>query len=366
MRPATSSASTSASDRSAVQDDDAAPREADASVAAHFFDGRSAKAHPVRVRREGQAVRVVGHGIDRLFPLTEVRWPERTRHGPRVAELSGGAALQAVDGAAWDAFSAALGRGDSAVVRAQQSWRWVLGSLGAIVVVLAALYAWGLPALARGVVALTPERIDRAIGEHVLGTLDDQLLQPSALPADRQARVRDHFEAMLRAQPAGSVPAHRLEFRKSRIGPNAFALPGGTIVLTDELVALAGDDLDAISAVLGHELGHVRHRHGMRMLVQVGALGAVASLVLGDFSSILAGAPVILGQAAYSRDAEREADAESARMMRAAGISPLAMVRFFEKLAAKGDREPSLLGIAIGSHPADAERIEFFRRAAER
>ena len=39
------------------------------------------------------------------------------------------------------------------------------------------------------------------------------------------------------------MPAHRLEFRASRIGPNAFALPGGTIVLTDELVELVEGDI---------------------------------------------------------------------------------------------------------------------------
>ncbi|HEV8313585.1 MAG TPA: M48 family metalloprotease, partial [Burkholderiaceae bacterium] len=68
------------------------------------------------------------------------------------------------------------------------------------------------------------------------------------------------------------------------------------------------------------------------------------------------------------RDAEREADAEAVRVLRAAGISPLAMVRFFEAVAQRHgsgkDRERGWLGFAIASHPADAERIRFFRDAA--
>jgi predicted Zn-dependent protease len=119
----------------------------------------------------------------------------------------------------------------------------------------------------------------------------------------------------------------------------------------------------------------------MRLLVQVGALGVIASAVFGDFSSLLAASPALLGQAAYSRNAEREADAESARVLKDAGISPAVMITFFERLAARDrpedgaaggasapgpadnrPREASGLGIAIASHPAG--RIAFFRAAA--
>jgi predicted Zn-dependent protease len=173
------------------------------------------------------------------------------------------------------------------------------------------------------------------------------------------------------------MPAYRLVFRASRIGPNAFALPGGTIVLTDELVRRVDADAAIVTGVLAHELGHLRERHGLRLLAQVGALGLLWSALLGDFSGLLATAPALLGQASYSRDAEREADGEAVRVLRAAGIAPTVMVTLFEKLAARddapsqagardGDDAPSWLGIAIASHPADAERIRFFRDAAAR
>jgi predicted Zn-dependent protease len=142
-------------------------------------------------------------------------------------------------------------------------------------------------------------------------------------------------------------------------------------VLTDELVALVDGDEAVILGVLGHELGHVRHRHGLRMLVQATALGVVTSVVVGDFSSLLAGVPLVLGQAGYARDAEREADADSVQLMKAAGISPDAMVRFFEKIADERRKrsdgaDPGWLGIAIASHPADEDRIRYFREAAGR
>lgn len=329
---------------------------------AHYFDGRSAAAHPVRVRRDGPALRITGEGLDLRVPLRQVQWPERTRHGARVAELPDGAQLQALDAAAWDELARRCGRGDGAVVRAQQSWRAVVASLVLLVAVVAGAYRWGIPLAAQGALAVLPLSADRAVGDVAWPAIEAELLKPSALPAAEQARLRASFARFVAAQPAGSVPVHRLEFRGSRIGPNAFALPGGTVVMTDELVKLVAADEQVINGVLAHELGHVRHRDGMRMLLQASAVGVLASAVLGDFSSLLAAVPVVLGQAAYSRDAERRADAEAARMLQAAGVSPAVMVVFFEKVASvSGDNR---LGIAIASHPADAERVRFFRDAA--
>ncbi|MCW5665295.1 MAG: M48 family metallopeptidase [Piscinibacter sp.] len=336
-------------------------------IVVEYFDGRSARGMPARLRFDGaQLVLHAGEDERRYAPHT-LRWPERTRHGVRVAELPDGGSLHGTDAAAWDAFARRCGRGDSLVVRAQQSWHWVLASALATLALLAALYVWGVPAAAQAALQVVPPSLDRQIGAGVLAQLDEEILQPTQLPAQRQLRIRAALAQAVAAQPPGSVPEHRLEFRRSKIGPNALALPDGTIVLTDALAELAGDDLDLLTGVLAHELGHLRRRHGMRLLLQAGAVGLLASLVVGDFNSLLAAAPVLLGQAGYSRDAEREADAEAVQVLRAAGISPLALVRFFEKMAQRErSSEAALLGIAIASHPADAERIAFFRAAAQR
>ncbi|WP_161974703.1 M48 family metallopeptidase [Piscinibacter terrae] len=356
-------------------------------LAADYFDGRSARAHPVMLSLEGDSLAIEGEGVSRRVPCRQVMWPERTRHGMRVAHLSDGASIQCGDAGAWDAWTQAGGHHESFVVKVQQSWRWVVASLFVTVAVLAAGYQWGLPWAARKSVAFIPLSVDESIGESAFASVDGQLMSPSQLPAEQQARIRTAFERAVATLPPGTAPRYQLVFRKSSIGPNAFALPGGTMVLTDELVKLVKGDEQVIVGVLGHELGHVRKRHGMRMLAQVSALGAVSSLVFGDFNGLLAAAPVWLGQASYSRDAEREADVESVRLMKAAGIPPSAMVKFFELIAtyepegseaasapkaasepkaAKGARrrESSWLGIAIASHPADEERIAFFRDAA--
>lgn len=348
-----------------------------------YFDGRSGRAQPVQLHIAGAVLRLRGEGVDRSVPLPDVNWPERTRHGLRVAHFEDGGSVQCDDAAAWDTWSRASGRHDPLVVRLQQSWRWVLASVLVLVSMAVVLQQWGLPLVARAVVAATPLSVDVSLGATTLAAIDGRLLQPSQLPATEQARLRAAFEKALAASPSGSVPPWQLAFRKSRIGPNALALPGGTLIMTDELVELVGRDQDVITAVLAHELGHVRHRHGLRMLVQVTALGGLAAVAFGDFSTLVAGIPVLMGQASYSRTAEREADAEAVRILQAASISPEVMVTLFDKLDKPGEqggdkgsppgagsdraaRQESWIGIAFASHPADAERVRYFRQAAGR
>jgi predicted Zn-dependent protease len=242
---------------------------------------------------------------------------------------------------------------------------WPLAILGAVILALAvAAYTYGIPLATRMILAAVPMSVDQAIGDLSFQSMDGTVLTPSKLGAPEQARLRAAFDRALARTEGQAAPATTLEFRAGDIGPNAFALPGGRIVITDDLVSLVGAREDVVVGVLAHEYGHVKGRHGVRMVAQAALLRMATGLLLGDFSAVLAAAPALLGEQAYSRDFEREADAESVRVMKAAGLSPAAMVSFFEKLAEKQLGSGSGLGIAFASHPADAERVDFFKRAA--
>ena len=334
-----------------------------ASLAAEYFDGRSARAHAVMLERQGDTLRIVGDGVEQRVALSALRWPERQRHGVRRIELPDGGTVRCHDAAAFDAFARVAGVSDSVTVRLQQSWRGTLAAVALMVLLLAAGYRWGLPAAARAALAAVPPRVDVDLGESAYRSLGAWLLQPSEVPPERQAALQRTFaSALQRAAPDAAVPRLRFHAAK-RLGPNAFALPGGIIVVTDELLArLPGRD-DVVLGVLAHEFGHVQQRHGMRLLVQTTLLGTVTSVAFGDFSTLLAGLPALLGQLAYSRDFEREADEQAIAVLRASGISPAVMVTLFDVLKKeRGDGDP--LGIAFSSHPADDERIARFRAAA--
>jgi Zn-dependent protease with chaperone function len=115
-------------------------------------------------------------------------------------------------------------------------------------------------------------------------------------------------------------PAHELKFRGGgKIGANAFALPGGFVVLTDELVALAETDLEII-AVLMHELGHVEMRHTLRQTLQGALPGLLLAAMTGDVDSLASGLPAALMQLRYSRQMETEADAYALASLRHACV----------------------------------------------
>ena len=336
-----------------------------------YFDGVVSAARPVHLQVTGSELVIAGEGVRRTVALAQLQWPQRTRHGLRQMHLAGGGSVHAVDNGRWDTWCDANGLAQGAVSRLEGSWRWVAASLLVLAAFALVLQQWGIPALAGGVLAATPTSVDVAIGEAALEAIDSEWMKPSKLAASEQQRLRAAFSKVTAALPPGLSPRWELVFRQSPLGPNALALPGGSIILTDELVTLLAGDDDVVMGVLSHELGHLQRRHGMRMLVHAGLLGSLAALVLGDFSTMLAGVPVLLGHAAYSREAEQEADTEAVRTLFAAGIPPRVMLRFFDRLAqahavAKADasdKKASWLGLALASHPADAERVRFFANA---
>jgi hypothetical protein len=119
----------------------------------------------VTLRMEGDQLLVHGEGFHRSVPLGKIQWPERTRHGMRVAHFTNGGSVQCADAAAWDDWSRRSGRGDSLVVTLQQSWRWVAASALALVLLLVALQQWGVPVAARAAVAVMPLSVDSSLGE---------------------------------------------------------------------------------------------------------------------------------------------------------------------------------------------------------
>lgn len=344
-------------------------------IDATWFDGLSARGRPVQATVDGRTLWLQDEtGQRHPVPLDRVTWPERTRHGQRVAQLRDGGSLAFADAAGFDTWRQAQGHRESWVVRAQQHWRATLTALVALLLVVAAGYVWGVPWLASGVVALTPPKVEALIGDTALQQLRDGLLEPTQTPPEVQAKWRDQLQATLqRAYPEGPAPWQLHFVGGGRLGPNALALPGGHILITDELLALLKDADDAVLGVLAHEHGHVRRRHGLHAAVRFGLLSAATSVALGDFSSVIAAVPALLAHLGYSRDAEREADADAARVMLAAGRDPAAMVLLFERLAQRGasaeegkggSRAAGGLPIAFASHPADEERVRFFREAA--
>ena len=326
------------------------------------FDGRSAAGEVVLVHLDDAALVITSRtSLDRI-PLAQVDVPESFDAAPRMLALPGGHTLEVPDPMrTLPAALAAAGKRPSWVVRMQRAWPAVALALLLTVAGGVWTYVEGLPIVARAVAHALPPAFDRRIGENLLELLDESALETSTLDAARQKQISERFHRA--AAVAAPGVAVRLEFRAGQL--NAFALPGGIIVLFDELVELANDD-DRVIGVLGHELGHIVHRHSTRQLVQALGLAALAGVAWGDFSSLVSNAPLVLGLMRYGRAFEEEADEFAIALLRANGLSPRPLLDFFMSLK-PSDKRRGMDEIPdfLSTHPDVGSRIARLRRESE-
>lgn len=339
-----------------------------------YFDGRISMPVPVAMRFDAGALVVVAPDFERREARGRYRLPERTEHGQPIVHLAGGGQVEADDvGALWRAARESGLRETPASLMSQ---RWSLALL-ALVLTIASLYAgyrWVLPWAAGVAAPLMPAAIERSLGKEAIAWLDDGLTEPTRLPAARQEQIRARFARML--ERAGEAPAPEvLLFRSgSGLGANAFALPGRTILVTDELVEAAGEigsavPDEALLGVLAHEYGHMREHHLMRRMLKLSVLAVAASAIWGDIGTLAAVVPTVLGGLDYTRELERDADRVAARILAAADLSVEPLIALFgllrgEELDEAVADHPAGWRRYLRTHPMTGERIELLRAGA--
>jgi predicted Zn-dependent protease len=159
---------------------------------------------------------------------------------------------------------------------------------------------------------------------------------------------------------------YHLYFRSSSfIGPNAFAFPGGAIVITDKMIETAAAT-DEVMAVLAHEIAHVELRHTLRNILQSSAIGLIAATVTADaatLSGAVAGLPVMLAQTKYSRKFETEADDYAFKLLKQRGYSPNAFADLMERLSKEHPQSRGPM-TWVATHPSTSRRVDKARAAA--
>ena len=288
--------------------------------------------------------------------LAKARFSARIAHITRRISFANGGYFETADNDGIDQLLASLRQPRSWVQWLERQWPVALLSLVLVVGISVWTVTSGLPWLAGRIANHIPPSVDAALGGGVLQILDGQLLQPSTLSAQRQQELQQQFAAV--------IPQNRSDYRwqlqlrdGKSIGANAFALPGGTVVVTDQLVELARHDEELVS-VMAHEVGHVLRRHGVQQLVQGVGVSALAMVVFGDVTSLstLTGAAPALLQARYSRDMEREADVYARDWLNRHSIRQQRFDDLLCRLAAKHNDERDALNDYFASHPAVSDR----------
>jgi len=339
-----------------------------------FFDGRSSVGQTVSTWIEPGDLVIALVGEDGAEPeahtlegaprvqrhrLQALKLAERWQRGPYPVGLPDGGTLWLEDeDAGLEEFVGALVRGSGArqpVARLWRSWPAVFVCLVLLVEVVIWIDRQGAGLAARAILPLVPLKVDQVVGERAWSSLESTALAPSAR-TDDEAELRRRFQAM--AQACGQGRTYRLELRrmKSEPGFNAFALPNGTLVILDGMLDRLTQD-EAL-AVLGHEIGHVVHRHTMSHIMKSIGLVAVAGTVFSDFSSVLATLVGSVQFLRHSREAERQADAHARECLARAGIDPRVLVgvwtKMREEMRQQGAGEPPGW---LSTHPGLEERL---------
>ena len=138
---------------------------------------------------------------------------------------------------------------------------------------------------------------------------------------------------------------------------NAFAMPGGFVVVHTGLLKLA-ESAEEVAGVLAHEVQHVEKRHSLRGIAQSLGLTAATSLLLGDMRGLASIGGELL-QLKFSRTHESEADESGLKALVAAQINPTGMRDFYARMAAQS-------GFSVGflaTHPLSEERTADIDRA---
>ncbi len=327
-------------------------------IAADYYDGNSSARYAVTVSfMESGKVHISGKDIDKVYDIEQITISQRLADTPRSLFLPDNSKLETTDNDAIDKVCDFFQRNlfHSLLHKLENNSFYVLLAVLLTVATLWAGIEWGVPFAARKVAQTIPDSVAAEIAQQSLSTLDDWLLKPSSLPNQTRQHIQTLFEKSLKNQSSSNL---KLYFRNSpEIGANAFALPGGWIVITDQLVKLAEND-SQILAVLAHETGHVINRHGLRSLLQNSMTALFMAAALGDLTSVTSLSvtiPTVLVQNRYSREFERQADRYAVDQLQQQQIPPQALSRILTLLHqnSPADSQYSYLS----SHPSLSERV---------
>jgi Zn-dependent protease with chaperone function len=324
---------------------------------AGYYDGLTAESTTVMLSLVGHSLQFQADGDAHTFNIADVRLISPIGRGVWVIELGERASLHFRNDDFGNQLSNSLGEG-TLLRRLEGAWHWAVIALVVAVAGTWVLLTFGVPVGARYVAFAIPADAINSMGDDGLGLLDDLLFHPSELPEETKVRVAKLFADIQDRDER--YQSYRLEFRASEIGANAFAIPGGIVVITDDMVGIAQSD-DEISAVLAHEVGHLIGRHGLRILLQDSASALIIAGLTGDLTNVTALSatlPTVLMQAKYSRDFEREADEFAFDYLESSGIRTDVLqellLRLDDTTPGDGDDIPGWLS----SHPQAKDRMK--------
>lgn len=340
------------------------------SIEGLLSDGKTSRQYNAWLRVSSDTHLILAYKSKEYFvPLSKIDISPRLANTSRYIDLPEGRRFVTLDNDAVDLLEGRLdGTGTNRLLhRLESRFKYVFATLLLLVAFSWGFIQYGLPALSEGIAYILPTNVSQSVGHGAMKLLDKWALSPSELTTQRQNALRARLSQVI---PEDSEYNFELVFRKGKgIGANAFALPDGTIVFTDEIVQSSRHD-DELVTVMAHEVGHVVKRHSLRRLIQDSGMAFILVAITGDVSgssSILLALPTLLIEASYSQDYEREADRYALAYIQRHQISGEHFLNLMNRLAvdelkraARRDENSNRVLDYFSSHPPTDERIRMF------
>ncbi|NRB72299.1 MAG: M48 family metallopeptidase [Xanthomonadales bacterium] len=327
-------------------------------ITARYFDGETAASQQGELHRYGRLLTFRTAGRELSFHLDDAELREPIGSGTWSIELSNGASLHFEDAEFGEVIADEIGH-DRTMSILEGSWRWAVIAIVVVVVGTWAVLPYGVPEAARHIAFAMPPNLDVTLSEESVDVLDNIYFDESQLEPEQIARVQALFDEVVTIDP--EYQNYKLLFRNSKIfGPNAFAVPGGIVIMTDGMVHIAESD-DELMAVLAHEVGHLSERHGLRTILQNSSSAVLIAGLTGDLTNITAlsaTVPTFLMQAKYSRDFEREADDFAFDYLESQGIETDVLSALLLRIESEfGDNGELPDATWMSTHPRSEDRL---------
>lgn len=202
-----------------------------------------------------------------------------------------------------------------------------------------------------------PVTVDKEVGKMFEGQF---LASKEVVPENDATRAVKLIVDKLKAANADQRFEFKVSVQRNK-EVNAFAAPGGLIVVYTGLIAEAGS-AEEVAGVLAHEMAHATNRHSMRQMLYAGGVLPLAGMLIGQpDAAALFQSLGQLSELKFSRTQEEDADRTGFDTLIAAGIPTEGMARFFDRLSAMSGAPPSFLS----THPSSADRANAIRARAK-
>lgn len=247
----------------------------------------------------------------------------------------------------------------------------ILISLVITILIGFSFFKWGIPYSSKKLAFLLPSNITSHISKTTFETLDKYVLTKSKLKEeDKQKTLDSYKKSVLPYLNKEEYSNIKINFREWKIDkqsiPNAFALPDGNIVLTDEFVRLSKNS-DEVNSVLFHEIGHVVHRHSLQRVIEGTFISVFIMYISGDgtmFSDLGVGLSSMFIDSHYSRSHELEADNYAFKKMLKANINPKSFSNILNRISKSKSDDDSIFDY-FSSHPSNKKRIDIANKYLE-